>query len=76
MKIELVNLEGSSEENTQHEEAERERNSVISERKPGRKSNVCNWVLGKNGIEAASERSVASDFQTKAIKSQMYETEP
>lgn len=44
--------------------------------KPGRKSNACNWGLGKNGIEAVFERSVASDFQTKAIKSQMYETEP
>lgn len=53
---------------------QRDRQTMINERKPVRRSNVYNWILEDNSIEAVFDRSVASNFQTKAIKSQIYET--
>lgn len=58
-------------------ERQRDRKTVKNERKTVRKSNICNWSFRRreNGIEAVFERSVAETFQTKAIKSEIWETE-
>ena len=48
-----------------------------NERKTVKKSNVCNESFRRkeNGTEAVFERSVAENFQTKAVKSEICETE-
>lgn len=72
-----MNLEGSLEENSM--EKQRDRKTVKNEKKIVRKSNICNCSFRRreNGTEAVFERSVAENFQTKAIikPSEVCETE-